>query len=427
MRRLLFILLFIPFVALQAQTTKQEMVNDILQTGATYYSYYMPNQKLTPAPLGYKPFYISHYGRHGSRYMINNISYKTIIETMNEAQKQNVLTPLGKDILEGLNIAYKDAVDREGELSLLGAKQHREIAQRMFYNYPEIFSNPIKIDARASTILRCVLSMSNFCLELQRLNPQIKIAVNSRKKDMQYIAWTQKAGDSHNKNEKLSEKKLHEFMENIVSPDRFINQLFISKQFVIDNIKKPSEFIEYFFDIAQDMQCVPEIHVSFFDLFTKDELFNIWQRKNASWYCHEGFYPGFAQAYRDQYPLLKNILDTADEVIGKDSTTVTLRFGHDSVLVPITYLLRLSECYSTTNKLDDLYKHWSLSKISPMGGNLQIVFYRKDGSKDILVKFVLNEKETSIIGLKTDCAPYYHWKEVEAYYRAELQKNNYKN
>jgi hypothetical protein len=37
------------------------------------------------------------------------------------------------------------------------------------------------------------------------------------------------------------------------------------------------------------------------------------------------------------------------------------------------------------------------------------------------VKFMLNEQEKSI-PVKTDMAPYYHWKDVEAYYRAELAK-----
>ena len=56
-----------------------------------------------------------------------------------------------------------------------------------------------------------------------------------------------------------------------------------------------------------------------------------------------------------------------------------------------------------------------------MAGNIQLIFYRKAGSDDVLVKFLLHEKETSI-PVKTDMAPYYHWKDVEAFYRSELTK-----
>jgi len=39
------------------------------QTGSIYYAYPVPSSTYTPAPTGYEPFYISHYGRHGSRWM----------------------------------------------------------------------------------------------------------------------------------------------------------------------------------------------------------------------------------------------------------------------------------------------------------------------------------------------------------------------
>jgi hypothetical protein len=72
-----------------------------------------------------------------------------------------------------------------------------------------------------------------------------------------------------------------------------------------------------------------------------------------------------------------------------------------------------------TSNIDSLYTHWANFQVIPMAANIQIIFYRKEGSKDILVKFLQNEHESSI-PLKTDCAPYYHWKDVEAYYRTEL-------
>ena len=54
-----------------------------------------------------------------------------------------------------------------------------------------------------------------------------------------------------------------------------------------------------------------------------------------------------------------------------------------------------------------------------------MIFFRKDKSDDILVKFMLNEKEVSI-PLESDVKPYYHWKDVEKFYRnkiEELHKN----
>jgi hypothetical protein len=55
-----------------------------------------------------------------------------------------------------------------------------------------------------------------------------------------------------------------------------------------------------------------------------------------------------------------------------------------------------------------------------MAGNIQLVFFRKPGSEDILVKFLMNENETSI-PLSTDCYPYYHWTDVERFYRGQVE------
>ena len=117
---------------IHAQTTKKEMFKNIYRTGSNYFAYPGPTaKKLTKAPAGYVPFYISHYGRHGSRYMSNNEYYVTAINKLDSAQQFGILTAEGKEVLEKLRIGYADAWHRDGDLTKLGAKQHREIAHRM--------------------------------------------------------------------------------------------------------------------------------------------------------------------------------------------------------------------------------------------------------------------------------------------------------
>ncbi len=57
-----------------------------------------------------------------------------------------------------------------------------------------------------------------------------------------------------------------------------------------------------------------------------------------------------------------------------------------------------------------------------MASNIQLVFYRKPGSDDILVRALLNEKEVTM-PVSSDCAPFYHWTDVEKYYRDKLERN----
>ena len=51
-----------------AQTAPEEIAANPERSAGVYHSYeYLPSEEV-PVPKGYHPFYISHYGRHGSRY-----------------------------------------------------------------------------------------------------------------------------------------------------------------------------------------------------------------------------------------------------------------------------------------------------------------------------------------------------------------------
>ena len=57
-----------------------------------------------------------------------------------------------------------------------------------------------------------------------------------------------------------------------------------------------------------------------------------------------------------------------------------------------------------------------------MGANIQMVFYRRNQKdQDVLVKLLLNEQEATL-PVKTDVAPYYHWKDVRDFYLKMLDR-----
>ena len=176
-------------------------------------------------------------------------------------------------------------------------------------------------------------------------------------------------------------------------------------------------------NIASNMHCLPELNLSFNDLFTTDELIDGFYVYNASWCLWEGLMPGSRPNYYAIYPLLKNFLDEADLMIASGKKQVRLRFGHDSVLLPFSYILGVKEALGGTQDMENLHNTFALFRLIPMAGNVQLIFFRKQGSDDILVKFLMNENETSI-PIPTDCYPFYHWKDVSAYYRNILKQAN---
>ena len=398
-----------------AQTSKKEIFGDIYRTGSNYFAYPGPKAKaLTKAPEGYVPFYISHYGRHGSRYMSNNEYYVTAINKLDSAKQMGILSALGEDVLGKLRIGYADAWHRDGDLSKLGAKQHHDIARRMYERFPELLLQPLKIDAKSSTSRRVMLSMFNFCQELQSLNPNLEVTMDASKHDFRYVVEDLTIQPAVTPQSEKYEKVRSAIFEGAHNPTRLMASLFTDVQ-KAETFVNGRDLMEALYNVAEDLQNVPELGIELIDVFTKDELFNMWQGYNAGWLLNTGLVPGSTPYYLQQKEVLDSIVSTADKVILAGEPTATLRFSHDSSVLPLTYLLGLKEAMGGTTDIKNLYKSISIDKIIPMAANIQIIFYRKEGSEDILVKFLLNENETSVPALKPASGPYYYWKDVRTY------------
>lgn len=96
-----------------------------------------------------------------------------------------------------------------------------------------------------------------------------------------------------------------------------------------------------------------------------------------------------------------------------------LRFAHDVSVMPLAGLMGIEGC-SEIWPLEEVWEHWMASDFTPMACNLQMVFYRRPGSKDILVKFLLNEQERLLNGVDPVSGPYYRWKDVRRHLSGRL-------
>ena len=410
------------YLGVHAQTSMTELRAHLDLATGNYCNYPSPSGHITPAPTGYEPFYVTHYGRHGARYMTGDKEYKYTIGRMDTAQTLGLLTAYGKEVLQRLNIAAANAHHRAGDLTQLGARQHRAIAHRLMVNYPSLMSQPLHVKANSSTVRRCMLSMANFCQEMLIMNPNLDITMDASEHDMYYMI----ANDSivipkSEKDDELYEK-LDSFRHKMLNGRHQFELLFTNPEAAgkfIDNYK----FTDALWNIAADMYCLPELNLSFNDLFTDDEFIDGFRSYNASWCLWEGLMPGAQPNQYAHFPLLVNFLDEADLMIRSGKSGVRLRFGHDSTVLPFAYILGLKEAMQGTDDMENLHNHFALYRLIPMAANIQLIFFRKQGSDDILVKFLMNENETSI-PIQTDSYPFYHWKDVESYYRNMLKEAN---
>lgn len=409
-------------LAAMAQTSRNELRAHLALASGNYCDYPEPTGRVTPAPDGYEPFYVTHYGRHGARYMTGGKQYRYTIAKMDTARSLGLLTPYGEDVLRRLRLAEADAWHREGDLTPLGGRQHRGIAHRLCVNYPSLMQQPIQVRANSSTVRRCMLSMANFCQELSIMNPKLDISMDASEHDMYYIIANDSIEIPKSARDGALYEKLDSFRHVMLNGRSQFARIFTDTARVatfVDHYK----FADALWNIRADMDCLPDLGLSFNDLFTDDEYIDGFRAYNASWCLWEGLMPGSRPNYYAHYPLLTNFLDEADIAIRSGKSSVRLRFGHDSTVLPFAFILGLKEAIHGTDDMANLHNHFALFRLIPMAGNIQLIFFRKQGSDDILVKFLMNENETSI-PIDTDLYPFYHWSDVSRYYRQMLKDDN---
>jgi hypothetical protein len=412
------------FNVLSGQTSPAEISRTPEKSGGVYYAY--PGGEIkpqTPAPKGYHPFYISHLGRHGSRYLVSDRQYKGVLDIFAEGYKANALTPLGEDVYKRLCRVWQEAEGKGSALSPLGVRQQGEIAGRMYGDFPGVFSGDARISARSTTAVRCVLSMAAFSMKLKELNPALQIEMESCDKYMRYLDHYSPGSNAFKAAGEWREQ-YRKFEESHVKPGRLVASLFSDSGFILKKVN-PKSIMWALFSIAGNMQNM-ETDVSFFGLFEGQELFDLWQCGNYSNYvssANSALNKGVN--FSNAKPLLENILESAESCISSGGNGTTLRFAHDGNLIPLTLLLHLEGCYESVSDPADFYKVWSNFRVSPMAANIQVVFFRREGPKgsdDILVKFLLNEKETLVPPVASDILPYYRWKDIKAFYLTALDK-----
>ena len=175
----------------QREYARELLEQDVTRSMNLHHNYEAPEKVVdTPAPKGYKPFYISHYGRHGSRYhwTVNHIDRGLSI--LDSLAAHDLLTEDGAAVREDLwqiNDAHKGVV---GYLTHKGAEQHQGIAHRMYERCPQVFEQKDRqrVEALSTAAQRCIQSMANFCLQLTRENPSLQFTMDAGERYAEYLS-----------------------------------------------------------------------------------------------------------------------------------------------------------------------------------------------------------------------------------------------
>ncbi|MBO4455468.1 MAG: hypothetical protein J5759_03390 [Bacteroidales bacterium] len=406
---------------LSAQSDYASLIRENPDRAAgVHHSYeYRPGPE-TAVPDGYTPFYVSHYGRHGSRRAIGS-SARRAYEYMDSARVAGILTPEGEELYKAVAAIYADHVDMAGELTPRGGREHRAIAQRLHDRVKPVWHDPARrqVFVQSSNIPRCLLSMAHFTASLDDNAPQLVFDFVTGDRYLNLLAHDYYDMD---KILEASNGLMEEMISERVDQSRLMKAIFIADSArVATVITSPLEFVYSIFSYGSIRQCTETQDADIFGrFFTIDELTAWYSCYNSSIYTAMANSVEFGDqtiwAARD---LLRDIIDRADAALQDNSPTAAdLRFGHDSGILPLAGLMDLVGPGDRIHNADASDSWQSFFQV-PMASNLQMFFYRKPGSEP-LVKLWYNERETQVRGLTPVSGNCYRWSDLRAHFERRI-------
>ena len=333
-----------------------------------------------PAPKGYEPFYISHYSRHGSRFLHREDYYTDPYEVLEKAAADGQLTELGESVRERIGRQFAQAKGKTGDFTQVAEKEHRGIAERMVLNYPAIFRRPgARVDSRSTTSARVVLSMAANNQRLKELCPG--------------LTFTRSASDSY---EALGKKYpmvgrdsiyriSYAMVKNDIDIPTVAARLFKDPSWV-KNAPRFERDLWHIYYMVTNLGCLDIRDYDYNDLFDEDQMYVLWRAMNFLMHasCANSEFNG-DEVLESAKPMLADIVERAQAAIdsrplpdpdgsnGEAVHAADLRFGHDVYLLPLAALIGAAGEYGSDPY--EIDKVWRFYNIAPMAGNIQLVFF----------------------------------------------------
>lgn len=410
------VLLLMLGVTASAQATLSRLEEDITRGGGIYHSYEFDEIDDTAAPKGYRPFYISHYGRHGCRYHFLPYFFGSLEKNLHHADSLDNLTPDGSLLLRQVDSILVEHEEMLGNLTARGQREHKLIAERMSDRFPAVFNDKERnlVDAYSSIIRRCIMSMAASTATLMQCNPTLELNLHSDDRIYKYL----NLGKQSRVNAEYYDSYMNEELKKAVDWSKVAARVY----------KDPSRAMGDPFDLGYDIwnfwsicQCIETVNIDILKYMTLEELAESYRIRSGYAYLKHIRSDVFGEKNADESaPLLRDFVTKADEALAGNKVAATLRYGHDATLMPLAAAMGLKD-FSRTHTMNDLpADYWDLGSKIGMASNLQMVFY-KNRKDDIIVKFLYNEKETTVPALEPVYAEiYYRWSDVRNLFMSRL-------
>lgn len=374
--------------------------------------YAAPKEEKLTVPDGYRPWVISHYGRHGARFLTSADQYDIVYDAFAYEEAKGNLTEYGEKVYDKLLSIHKNFEGNAGALTQKGERQQRQIAKRMKKRFRSIFKTHPQISASSSITPRCIHSMQAFCdalggdiemradtADLRVLNPFACLAPCDQQNLSSEASW---------------QPYFRAYCDSLMDTVPFEMKLFKSG-YSCSSIPIGT-FEARLFSMINNLPCLDFKAPSFAGLFSETETQLLWEMDNINCFhqASAGF-PGNDRRYAVCYPLLEEMIMTSDADIKIAGPSVRLRFGHDMTLNGLLTLMEIEGWNKKAGSyagIKEVFKNWRM----PMAGNIQMILFRsEEDGKQPLVRFYLHEKAIEL-PLTAVGDRLYKWEDFKDYY-----------
>ena len=440
MKKLIFTLI-LSISGLSCLAQPEVVLGDPFKSSGLDNIYDFDAQICTAAPKGYEAFYISHYGRHGSRYPYTASVATALLDMLHEAGEKENLSEYGNGLMTRLELFMEKAGNHIGELTDLGRQQQYRLAGEMAERYPQAFRKGAVVTAQASSSPRSILSMASFCTALARKYPSIRID------QFQGFAETQATAPNMGRNPlRIKGPGLgNPYRE---SPAEFMQRRFpeftetvLGKMFRDPYAALGDRDVQYLMDhiymLIGGMNSLPDgVRMDFSDIATPETLARMWELDNYQRFCEYIVYTASCcSVFKDIIERADARLALLDSAAGKlegraegRAEGADLRFGHDHVLMSLLMIADIDSFGELPENPDEL-GHVFQTFRSPMAANLHFVFYRpKNGRGPILTGLSLNGQPARLsaldkeLGISPDESGFYRWDDVKAWFEKRFSQ-----
>ncbi|MBQ7709540.1 MAG: hypothetical protein IJT74_06450 [Bacteroidales bacterium] len=426
MKSRLFILalagMWLSLIPAHSQDVRDQVLSDLDKAGGVYYMYQFKEHTVTQPPKGYTPVYLSHYGRHGARYLLNDTQYERSLGVLQAAHEQQVLTPEGERLWqEAWAYFQEDCQYRAGELSTLGWDQHYRIARQIYRDNEAFFKKRPPITAGATQIPRCIVSMSAFCQSLVQMDPRLQVYQAASRAELDELN-PHATENPRRQNVPMEEGRykrkdpwgtgLKEFVDARIDHRAICGRFFKDPDFPAP-FRGTRAFVTDLYDLVFNMQCVPTQH-NLMWVFSPEECYKLWEVNN---YIH--YVESSPVATPRDLPALWNLVADADRALAAGKPAVRLRFGHDTVFLALMSMLGADGFDLVPSSVDGIAQTWHNFR-APMAATLYLLFC-KGRSGDVIFKMVVNSEEVRL-PLEPVQGPWYRWDDMKSLLSTRFSK-----